>query len=53
MLDSEYYGNGALKTCYIQGSHLMGDVRWNRDQGDVMSTSTINYFQSVVAMMAV
>ena len=28
----------------------MGDVRWESDQGDVMSTSTINIIQSFVAM---
>ena len=31
----------------------MGDVRCLSDQGDVMSTSTINSFQSFVAMIAV
>ena len=31
----------------------MGDVWWQSDQGDAMSMSTINSFQSVVAMMAV
>ena len=42
-----------FKTCSIQGPHLMGDMRWQSDQGDAMSMSTINSFQSFVAMMAV
>ena len=56
MSDSEcifivHCGNG--KACSFQGPHLMGDVRWQRDHGDVMSTNTINSYQSCVAMMAV